>query len=197
MTCVIGYVDKKTNTIYMGCDSCGSNGYTKDKYNDCKIFKNGDFIIGYTTSFRMGQILEHSWTPPNRNDSKYKDLPLKTFMIKYIIPSIMKTFNDECYAENKSNVLSGGNFLIGIESTIFEVQNDFSILEVSSNLASVGSGESFAYGACAQYLEIKSIVNPIEMLESALKISSKYAIGVEEPFHFISLDKSGNFQIHK
>ena len=29
MTCIVGFVDKKDKCTYIGCDSLGSNGYTK------------------------------------------------------------------------------------------------------------------------------------------------------------------------
>ena len=57
MTCVVGLIED--NTIYLGADSLGSNGHSKSEYRFPKVFQNGDFLIGYTSSFRMGQMLQY------------------------------------------------------------------------------------------------------------------------------------------
>ena len=31
MTCIVGFVDKKNDCVWMGADSLGSNGYTLSK----------------------------------------------------------------------------------------------------------------------------------------------------------------------
>ena len=64
MTCIVALV--KEGNIWMAGDLMGSNGFTKKTYPDPKVFVNGDFVIGYTSSFRMGQILEYNWEQPPR-----------------------------------------------------------------------------------------------------------------------------------
>ena len=34
---------------------------------DEKVFRNGDFLMGFTTSFRMGQLLRYKLNPPRRH----------------------------------------------------------------------------------------------------------------------------------
>ena len=63
MTCITGMV--RNGHVYMAGDLMGSNGFTGRVYPDSKVFTNGDFIVGYTSSFRMGQILEWNWHPPH------------------------------------------------------------------------------------------------------------------------------------
>lgn len=55
MTCVVGLVDK--GTVYIGVDSAAVQGWTRRKSRVAKVFHRGPFLIGYTTSFRMGQLL--------------------------------------------------------------------------------------------------------------------------------------------
>lgn len=43
MTCIIGYLDKKNKCTWIGCDSLGSNGYTKAVESQPKIFRNKVF----------------------------------------------------------------------------------------------------------------------------------------------------------
>ena len=55
MTCIIGYLDKKKNCVWMGCDSLESNGYTKSIQSQSKIYSNeiyNNIIMGSTSTFR-------------------------------------------------------------------------------------------------------------------------------------------------
>jgi ATP-dependent protease HslVU (ClpYQ) peptidase subunit len=61
MTCVIGYVDKKTKDIFIGADSSAALGDEIFKRSDEKVFVSGPMIFGFAGSFRMGQILRYSF----------------------------------------------------------------------------------------------------------------------------------------
>lgn len=52
MTCIIGFI--KNKKVYIGGDSAGVGGSHVTIRRDSKVFKNGNFIMGYTSSFRMG-----------------------------------------------------------------------------------------------------------------------------------------------
>ena len=63
MTCIIGYIDKKENCVWIGCDSLGSNGYTKAVESQPKIFRNEIFknvVMGSTSTFRHIDLLKYS-----------------------------------------------------------------------------------------------------------------------------------------
>lgn len=55
MTCIIGLI--KNKKVYIGGDSAGVDGLNITIRKDSKVFKINKFIIGYTSSFRMGQLL--------------------------------------------------------------------------------------------------------------------------------------------
>jgi hypothetical protein len=60
MTCIAGISDKETGITYLGGDSLGSNGYSGAINKQHKVFHlqdTNEAIIGYTSSFRMGQLL--------------------------------------------------------------------------------------------------------------------------------------------
>lgn len=52
MTCIVGIVDN--GKVYMGADSLGVGGLSKRVRKDPKLFRVGEFVFGYTSSFRMG-----------------------------------------------------------------------------------------------------------------------------------------------
>ena len=72
MTCIVGYLDKET--VYLGGDSAGTDGnYSQHIRKDKKVFQNGPFIFGFTSSFRMGQILMSSRFKPWRQKAEQSD----------------------------------------------------------------------------------------------------------------------------
>ena len=58
MTCIVGMVDGQ-GTVYIGADSLAAGGYQKTIRKDAKVFTNGIAVMGYTSSFRMGQLLRY------------------------------------------------------------------------------------------------------------------------------------------
>ena len=57
MTCIIGYIDRENKKILISGDSAGVNKYMLYHRKDSKIFIREPFIMGFTGSFRMGQLL--------------------------------------------------------------------------------------------------------------------------------------------
>ena len=53
--------------VYIGGDSAGVAGLSLVVRADEKVFRNGDFLMGFTTSFRMGQLLRYKLYPPRRH----------------------------------------------------------------------------------------------------------------------------------
>jgi hypothetical protein len=73
MTCIVGL--EHQGKVYIGADSAGVQGYNVTCRSDEKVFQNKDFILGFTSSFRMGQLLRYSFNPPtqpaNKDDMHY------------------------------------------------------------------------------------------------------------------------------
>lgn len=73
MTVIVGLVNK--GDVYIGGDSAGVAGLDITIRADEKVFTNGPFLMGFTTSFRMGQLLRYKFDPPkqtvNTDDMKY------------------------------------------------------------------------------------------------------------------------------
>ena len=63
MTCIVGLVHADGVTI--GADSAGCDGaWGIVTRADTKLFHNGPFLFGFTSSFRMGQLLRYAFKPP-------------------------------------------------------------------------------------------------------------------------------------
>ena len=123
MTCIVGLVDD--NKIYMGADSAGVDGYSLTVRKDEKVFINGDFIMGFTSSFRMGQRFRYSFTPPTHN----KEIEIYRYMVSEFAESIRKLFKDHGYATIENSSESGGTFLVGYSGRLFQIGDDFQVGE--------------------------------------------------------------------
>ena len=140
MTCIVGLVNK--DKVYMGGDSCGSSAYSWQTVHNPKVFKVQDFLIGCTTSFRMIDLLTYHLnverSHPDDSDDK--------FMRTTFIEGVRSCLKSGGFAKKESPE-EGGNFLVGYHGKLYEVQDDFSILNCQEWGASVGSGSDAARGS--------------------------------------------------
>lgn len=90
MTCIVGIVDKNTKTTYIGGDSLGSTVGFKTIRKDLKVFKlknSKNVCVGFTTSFRMGNILRY-----NSELSTPEEKLTHETVVTNFIPRIIKVF---------------------------------------------------------------------------------------------------------
>lgn len=174
MTCIVGFV--KDGTVWIGGDSAGVAGWDIRTRMDPKVFVKGQFIYGYTSSFRMGQLLQYAFTPPARE----RDEDVRAYMYGRWIESVRKCFKDHGYASVVNNVDHGGNFLVGYEGLLFEVEGDFQIGEYSEPYNAVGCGAHYALGAC--HALAAEIDDPSRLIERALETAEHFSAGVRAPF---------------
>ncbi len=86
MTCIVGLVDK--DKIYLGGDAAGVGGYNKEIRKQPKVFSNKGVLFGYTTSFRMGQLLQYSLKIP-KQPARKKDFE---YLCTNFVDAIMACF---------------------------------------------------------------------------------------------------------
>lgn len=177
MTCIVGLVDK--GNIYIGGDSAGVSGLDISIRSDEKVFSNGPFIMGFTTSFRMGQILRYKFDPPKQtvgeDDMKY--------MVTTFIDAVRQCFVDAGYGTGKDN--SGGSFLVGYNGTLYVIHNDFQVGKPSLPYDAVGCGENIALGAMYASTNKK----PEDRVRIALEAASSFSGGVAPPFTILKQTK--------
>lgn len=178
MTCIVAV--KTKDGVLMGGDSLGSNGYTGTAYRSPKVFRiSPEIVAGYTSSFRMGQLLEHHLTPPligNGDELRYA--------IRELIPRVRDMFKSHGYAHVLNNEESGGVWLLAIRARLFLVQSDYSVLETLYDYDAVGSGQDFAMGAMYALQKTRA-KNPRAFLKAALDAASEFAVGVAPPYSFV------------
>lgn len=180
MTCVVGLVDR--GRIYMGADSAGSDSWLSFERRDEKCFLNGPFLMGFTTSFRMGQLLRYSFTPPPR----HADEPVERYMATTFIDAVRAALKGGGWATKEKEQESGGVFLVGFEGRLFVVESDYQVGEWRTEYAAIGCGRELALGA----LHATSGWDPKERLLRALTAAAHFSIGVRPPFVFLETKES-------
>lgn len=182
MTCIVGLVDN--GVVYIGADSLGSNGYTKTVRNDRKVFKlkNGDnSILGFTTSFRMGQLLMYADNLIDKKDTLNIN---HEYLVTKFVPNVIKLFESNGYGRNNDGEKYGGTFLIGHKDRLYKIESDYQVEEAYYNFNACGSGEDFALGSL--YSTINSNLSPEQRVIYALKASSEFSTGVQPPFYIMN-----------
>lgn len=181
MTCIAGYLDKKTNKVTIGADSAGVARYDLSLRKDVKVFRNKGFIIGCTSSFRMIQLLRFKFTPPHIQD---KDI--YEYMCTDFIDEVRKVFKDGGFIEKDKEVETGGSFLVAYKDRLFNVQNDFQVGENLNGLDACGCGESYALGSLSAIDGLN--ISAEEKVIKSLEIAAYFSAGVAAPFNVLTTE---------
>jgi ATP-dependent protease HslVU (ClpYQ) peptidase subunit len=165
MTCIIGL--KTENSIYIAGDSSGHTDGVIENYKTSKVVKiatknNKELLIGFSGSFRLGDILKYKIQYPKISKNN-----IESDLVNKLIPIIQDTI------ENEDNI-SKGEFMLAIHDRLFLIQSDLSILEPENDYSSIGSGSSYALGSL---FSTKGLL-PIDRLELALSAASHFSPSV-------------------
>lgn len=182
MTCIIGYKTEKS--ILMIGDSCGTDdGHNYSIRQDRKVFIKKNILIGFTTSYRMGQLLMHTLDIPEYNPNTKS---VFEYLCSNFVDAIRKCFKDNDIAKITDSVVKGGTFLIGFKGRLFQIYSDFQVEECVRSYNSCGSGYQYALGALGM-LQDNISINPNDKLHIAIKIASNFNAAVKEPFYIEEL----------
>ena len=176
MTCIVGLVHEEV--VYIGGDSAGVGGLSLTVRADEKVFQNGEFLMGFTTSFRMGQLLRYSLEPPRR----HPDDEINQFMVVTFTNAVRECLKAGGYASKKDEVESGGTFLVGYAGHLFTVDSDYQVGIPEDGYAAVGSGQDIARGAL---FATQGQATPRSRVLTALRSAERFNAGVRGPFHIL------------
>lgn len=174
-TCIVAV--REDDQIVMGGDSAGAySDLSVRTRQDEKVFINNGFIIGFTTSFRMGQLLRYSFKPPKHPNG----MPDMEYLVSKFIEEVRKCFTDAGYAN--------GTFIVGYRGEIYTVEGDFQVGHGLDNYAAVGCGAYYALGAL--YASENKKMTADARVTLALSAAEKFSGGVGKPFNILHLPNS-------
>lgn len=152
--------------VWIGGDSAGTNRLMHQQIRaDKKVFVRGDFIFGFTGSFRMGQLLNHSLEIPVRPKGKK---PMK-FLVQDFTQAVRECLGKEGLEPR---------FLFGYQGKLYEIQGDYQIAKSNQGYGAVGSGRDLALGA----LHASRQKNPKKKILEALEAAAAGNAAVRGPF---------------
>lgn len=176
MTCIVGIVDG--GLIRIGGDSAGISGWDLSQRADRKVFVNGPFVMGFTSSFRMGQLLAYSLKPPTR----HPDVDVMAFMVTTFIDAVRETLKAGGFAKRNSEAEEGGAFLVGYQGRLFQVSSDYQVGESNHGFDACGCGAPAALGA----LHATRGQSAPDRIQAALAAAEAFSAGVRSPFHVVA-----------
>jgi ATP-dependent protease HslVU (ClpYQ) peptidase subunit len=182
MTAIVGITDG--TTVVIAGDSAGVGGDVTQPRLDAKVFTNGPYVIGFTTSFRMGQILRYAFKapiPPDGEDG------LHAFLCTSFINSVREGLKEGGWARKSDDQEEGGSFLVGVRGRLFEIGPDYQVGELVDGYTAVGCGADIALGAlhatdnAGMSLEARAL--------AALGAAAHFSTSVRAPFTVVDTTK--------
>lgn len=200
MTCIVG-IEYDGGVLIAG-DSAGmDSSYNITIRADEKVFSRkgppqyDTMVFGYTSSFRMGQLLRYDLTIPKLNYGSGYDTDVDRYMATKFMNLVRSCFERGGYLEKNNEKESGGSFLVGISKPInalYKVESDFQIGRSREHFNAVGCGAAYALGALRAIDQLKvldqysdltiTIDEAMDYALIALRIAEKSSGGVRGPF---------------
>lgn len=172
MTCIVGLVDNKR--VYIGGDSAGVGDYDLTVRADAKVFHNGPFLFGFTSSFRMGQLLRYAFKPP-KHDSDLSDYE---YLVTTFVDALRECLKAGGWARKENEQEGAGTFLLGYRGHLYRIEGDYQVGEGADSYGACGCGQSVALGA----MYASEGQEPKRRIKTALAAAERFSAGVRGPF---------------
>jgi hypothetical protein len=179
MTCIAGIAEE--GRVYVMGDSAGVAGLDLTVRRDEKVFFNGPFLTGFTSSFREGQRLRYSLTVARQaagGDEGGRDA--HRYLSTLFVDAVRQCFKDGGCAGEEDGREKGGTFLLGYRGRLYRVGCDYQVGESRDDYDAVGCGENIALGAL--HATRGGDLTPRERLTLALRAAAHHSAGVRPPF---------------
>lgn len=174
MTIIVGL--EHNGRVHLGADSSGVDGWRMTMRSDTKVFRNGPYAIGFTSSFRMGQILRYAFDAPDPPSQG-----LERFMCSSFVDAVRDAFKGKGYATTKDGADVGGTFLIGVSGHLFTMYEDYQVERTTDGFNAIGCGRDIAAGVL-----FVTKGSPRQRLATALKTTERYSCAVRGPFNYVT-----------
>lgn len=173
MTCIVGVVDGPD--VWIGGDSASSRDSGELTFrSDPKVFRRGEYLIGFTTSWRMGQLLRYRLAVPERPSS----VDLFEWMATEFIDAVRRCLAEGGFAHIENNLEEGGEFLVAVAGRLISVGADYQVGENLDGYDAVGCGSEVALGALAATADLAGKIRA----RRALQAAERHMNGVGRPF---------------
>jgi ATP-dependent protease HslVU (ClpYQ) peptidase subunit len=189
MTCIVGL--EHDGKVWMGGDAAASDSEGNDirRYASPKVFAvtrgTEPFLMGFTHSFRMGQILQFSLTPPTCG--RHRD-PFE-YMVNDFADALREVYKTKGFlSSDDEGTERGGTFLVGFRGSLYIMESDFHVAQpdigkLGCAFHAVGCGDNPALGS----LYSTQRRGPENRCYTALAAAAVFCSAVRAPFTVLSL----------
>lgn len=175
MTAIVGLVSG--GRVLIGGDSAGVAGYSLTVRRDRKVWASGPWVYGFTSSFRMGQLIRYAFQPPSPPPDGQD---LERYMATAWVDALRQTLKDGGYSRVSDQQEQGGTFLVGTRGRLFTVDGDFQVGESADGYDAVGCGGEIALGALYATRDMELFAE--DRVLAALRAAEHHSAGVAGPF---------------
>ena len=181
MTCIVGL--EHGGKVWMGGDSAGVHLPTLSLVirGDPKVFQKSEMLFGFTSSFRMGQLLQHSLVIPPHLEGR----DVHAYLCSDFIDAVRQCFQVGGFLSRTESGESGGIFLIGYQKKAFTVYKNFQVSTVACGYNACGSGRDLALGSLHSTADL--VEDPERRVRMALEAAAHFSAGVAPPFTILSM----------
>lgn len=179
MTCIVAL--EHDGNVWMGGDAAATRDHDVVCRANSKVFKNGEFLIGFSGSFRIGQLLQYSFFPPEQDFTQSE----VEYLVTNFIDSLRELLQDKgAIMKEQEGDAQDSEFILGYKGKIYVIEPDFNIGRPITPYTSCGTGSSYAMGAL--YVLSEANLEPKHKVEKALQAAAEYCTEVKAPFTILS-----------
>lgn len=183
MTCIVGVIDRGTGDVVIGGDSAGVDGWNLDILTNAKVFvRTSDRVewgFGFSTSYRMGQLVQHVLELPNALEIPSADL--ERFLVREFVPRLRDCLRDGGWLKREQEREESGNILVGLHGRLFSIQGTLQVLESTLRFDAIGSGGPAALGALHAMSDDPQLATDLRVIR-ALCAAEALSAAVRGPF---------------
>lgn len=192
MTCIVGLV--QDGALWIGGDAAMGNGETISCGLRPKVFRRDvaviggavvePMLLGYTTSFRFGQLVEHGLTVPARPPER---LP-EAYMALEFVDALRAVLKDKGWAKVEHSREEVGTLVVAYAGAIWTLGSDLQATPVAEGYDACGSGYQVALGS----LHTSSGRPAYDRVYAAMAAAAAISPHVRPPFTILSAGKAGS-----
>ncbi|CAB5218000.1 hypothetical protein UFOVP209_39 [uncultured Caudovirales phage] len=177
MTCIVGL--EHDGGVIIGGDAAAIEDLRLTIRTDPKVFTNGDYLIGFCDSYRMGQLLQYRLNVPKQK----ADTTTFAHMATTFIDAVRKTFHQGGYARTSDGEEVGGVFLCAYAGRLFCIDEDHHIGTSALGYEAIGCGADYALGSL---YTTRTNPDARARVQTALEAAALHSAGVCAPFTILN-----------
>jgi len=173
VTCIAAV--ETDNGVWMGGDSAATEGDGLLTVTTSKVFRLPGYVIGYTESFRLGQLIRYRLRPPEQRC----DDPLEHLATGFV-DELRKLITKGGVKGDGPDELDG-SLLVAYRGRLYSIESDLAVLAATHPYQAIGCGADLAIGSLAS-----TSGRPDQRIRLALATAARHSTGVAPPFTIIN-----------